>query len=135
MRVEHQPEPPAELATEPTFRRAIRADVPRIVELLAHDAIGATREAFGDPLPPACWDAFAEIDADPRQFLVVAEIAERIVGTLQLTFIPGLSHRGSSRALIEAVRVDRGQRGSGIGRTMIAWAISEARQRGCGLVQ
>ncbi|MCC7368877.1 MAG: GNAT family N-acetyltransferase [Chloroflexi bacterium] len=103
--------------------------------MLADDAIGATREAYADPLPDAYWRAFAEIDADPRQLLLVAEVAGTVVGVLQLTFIPYLTHQGSSRALIEGVRIDSGQRGGGLGRVMVEWAIAEARRRGCTMVQ
>lgn len=124
-----------EAAPQPIFRRAVRGDVPRIVQMLADDAIGATREAYADPLPDAYWRAFAEIDADPRQLLLVAEVAGTVVGVLQLTFIPYLTHQGSSRALIEGVRIDSGQRGGGLGRVMVEWAIAEARRRGCTMVQ
>src|SRR5215212_8210691 len=118
-----------------TFRRATRADLARIVAMLADDAIGATRDEFREPLPQSYVDAFAEIDADAGQLLVVAESEGRIVGTMQLTFIPYLTHRGSRRAQIEAVRVDSGQRGGGVGRTMLTWAIEQARRRGCRMVQ
>ena len=127
--------PAGEPGTALTFRRATRADLPRIVQMLADDAIGATRESYADPLPDVYWEAFAQIDADPRQLLVVAEIGGVVVGTLQVTFIPYLTHRGSSRALIEGVRIDSSQRGGGVGRQMVAWAIEEARQRGCQMVQ
>jgi GNAT superfamily N-acetyltransferase len=125
----------AEIGAELQMRRATGKDLPRIVEMLADDAIGATREAFGEPLPKPYWDAFAAIDADPRQLLIVAEIAGVVVGTLQLTIIPYLTHQGSSRALIEAVRVDASQRGAGVGRRMLTWAIEEAGRRGCRMVQ
>lgn len=118
-----------------TCRRATRADLARIVAMLADDAIGATRDEFREPLPQSYVDAFGEIDADPGQLLVVAESEGRVVGTLQLTFIPYLTHRGSRRAQIEAVRVDSGQRGGGVGRVMLTWAIEEARRRGCRMVQ
>jgi hypothetical protein len=93
------------------FRRAGRQDVPAIVRLLASDPLGATREANGTgALPEAYWQAFEAIDADPRQFLVVVELDGRVVGTLQLTFIPSLTYRGGERAQIEAVRIDAGSR-------------------------
>lgn len=120
---------------DPIFRRATRADVPRLVQMLADDAIGATREAYADPLPDSYWEAFAQIDADPHQLLLVADVGGRVVGMLQLTFIPYLTHQGSSRAMIEGVRIDSNQRGSGLGRKMVAWAIDEARRRGCMMVQ
>ena len=114
------------------IRRATAADVPAIVAMLADDPLGATRESPGDPAYAA---AFAEIDADPRQHLAVAAVAGSVVGTLQLTFIPGLSRRGSTRALIEAVRVRSDRRGSGLGRLLAEWAIETARSRGAAMVQ
>ncbi|HEX6678854.1 MAG TPA: GNAT family N-acetyltransferase [Actinomycetes bacterium] len=118
------------------FRRARRQDVPAIVRLLASDPLGATREASGPgELPGAYWRAFEAVDADPHQFLVVAELDGRAVGTLQLTFIPSLTYRGGERAQIEAVRVDAGSRDRGLGRAMVGWAIERARARGCRLVQ
>ncbi|HEX6676552.1 MAG TPA: GNAT family N-acetyltransferase [Actinomycetes bacterium] len=118
------------------FRRARRQDVPAIVRLLADDPIGATREASGmGELPEAYWRAFEAVDADPRQFLVVAELDGRVVGTLQFTFIPSLTYRGGERAQVEAVRVDAGSRDRGLGRAMVGWAVERARARGCRLVQ
>ncbi len=58
-----------------------------------------------------------------------------IVGTMQLTFIPGISRLGAKRLLIEAVRVDSKLRGAGIGKKMIEWAIERARTAGCQSVQ
>lgn len=114
-------------------RRAVLADLPAIVELIATDQIGATRDG-GDLAPYE--RAFNTIDADPAQLLVVLTDAQHaIVGTLQLTFIPGLARRGALRAQIEAVRIHHTLRGRGIGHRLIAWAIEEARRRGCGLVQ
>ena len=114
------------------IRRARLTDVEHIVAMLADDPLGATREKPGDP---GYATAFAEIDGDPRQYLAVAELDGEVVGTLQLTFIPGLSRAGSTRALIESVRVRADQRGNGLGRQMIEWCVAEARRRGCVLVQ
>jgi len=119
--------------SEPLLREARRADLPQIVALLADDPIGAGREA---PADDGAYDAaFDLIDADPRNQLLVAELDGRVVGTLQLTMIPGLSRRGMLRGQIEGVRVAAGQRGHGLGRRMIAHAIDVAREHGCGLVQ
>jgi GNAT superfamily N-acetyltransferase len=114
------------------IRRARAGDVPAIVAMLADDPLGAKRESPGDPAYAA---AFEEIDADPRQLLAVAELAGEVVGTLQLSFIPGLSRRGASRALIEAVRVRSDQRGGGLGRHLAKWAIDTSRDRGASVVQ
>lgn len=117
------------------IRRATRADVPAIVRLLADDSLGRARERYQDPLPQAYYDAFARIDGDPRNELVVVELRGEVVGTLQLTLLPQLSHQGGTRAQIESVRVAERYRGRGIGRSLSAWAIGRARESGCHLVQ
>ncbi|HEY0697459.1 MAG TPA: GNAT family N-acetyltransferase [Micromonospora sp.] len=120
---------------EIVFRPAVRADVPAVVALLAEDELGATRETVGEEVDAAYWAAFDAIDADPRNVLVVADRAGEVVGCLQLTFIPSLTRRGGERAQIEGVRVHAGQRGAGLGRAMLGWAVEQARERGCRLVQ
>lgn len=114
------------------FRAATAADVPAIVALLADDVLGAARERPGDPAYEA---AFAAIDADPNQLMAVADLGGRIVGCLQLTFIPGISHRGAWRGQVESVRIGADQRGSGLGRRMMEWAMDQCRARGCRMVQ
>jgi GNAT superfamily N-acetyltransferase len=121
--------------TEIRFRPAHRADVPAIVELLADDEFGAGREAVGEDVDAAYWAAFDAVDADPRNVLVVADRGGEVVGTMQLTFIPSLTRRGGERAEIEGVRVRADQRGAGLGRMMLTWAVDQARERGCRLVQ
>ena len=115
-------------------RRAQRADLPRLLELLADDELGKQREASGSD-DPAYSRAFDTIDRDSNQLLLVAESDGRVVGMLQLTFIPGLSRRGAWRANIEAVRVDGALRGRGIGQWLMERAIEIARKRDCRLVQ
>ncbi|WP_296678315.1 GNAT family N-acetyltransferase [Novosphingobium sp.] len=123
-------------ASRPTFRRARAADVAKIVTLLADDMLGDAREATADAEAQLAYlAAFGEIDADPNQLLAVAEMNGEIVGTLQLTFIAGLSRQGSKRGIIEAVRVASQHRGKKIGGAMIAWAIEHCRERRCRLVQ
>lgn len=118
-----------------SFRPAIADDLPRIIALLTDDVLGATRER-GMRSEFACYEAaFAEISADPNQLLCVAEKGGQVVGTLQLSFIPGLARGGAKRGQIEAVRIAAEQRGQGIGKAMFDWAIGECRARGCALVQ
>jgi GNAT superfamily N-acetyltransferase len=114
------------------IRRATASDVAAIVAMIADDQLGATRESLDDLTPYL--KAFEQIDADPNQLLMVADRNDEVIGTLQLTIIPGLSRRGSTRGLIEAVRVAAPARGSGLGTTLIRWAIEESRSRGCTLV-
>lgn len=117
------------------FRRAREDDVPAIVQLLMDDVLGRAREDPSEPTAEAYLRAFAAIDEDPNQLLIVAVDDDEIVGTLQLSFIPGLARKGARRGLIEAVRIASRRRGCGIGKMMIEWAIAECRRRGCQQVQ
>jgi GNAT superfamily N-acetyltransferase len=119
--------------TAVVIRRATATDVPGIVAMLADDEIGAARETPGDLTPYQA--AFTAIDADPNQLLVVADRNGELLGTLQLTIIPGLSRQGATRALVEAVRVASAARGLGLGTTLMQWSIEEARTRGCAILQ
>ena len=124
------------------FRLAGRADVPAILELLADDDISRSR-ALSDGLSgtvpeevdAATWQAFEAIDADPANELIVADDGGEVVATCQLTFTPGLSRGGAWRMTIEAVRVRADRRGGGIGKDLMAYAISRARERGCRIAQ
>lgn len=120
---------------QPSFRQATAADLEALVALLADDPLGATRELPATPLDPRYAQAFAAIDADPNNELIVLEHDGRLAGMMQLTFIPYLTHTGSWRCLVEGVRVARAFRGRGLGSEMLEWAIERARERGCGLVQ
>ncbi|MFE1444323.1 GNAT family N-acetyltransferase [Streptomyces sp. NPDC058739] len=115
------------------IRHATTEDIPAIVAMLADDPLGARRESPDDLTPYLA--AFERLAADPNQHQVVAVREGRVVGTLQLTVIPGLSRRGATRSIIEAVRVHAEERGSGLGSQFIEWAVKESRRQGCHLVQ
>jgi GNAT superfamily N-acetyltransferase len=117
------------------FRTARFDDVPAIVALLADDPLGSQRERTGTPLDACYVAAFRAIEADANQQLVVVCDGEDIVGTLQLSFIPGIARMGAWRGQIEAVRIAAHRRDSGLGQKMIEWAIDQCRARGCSLVQ
>jgi len=118
------------------FRKASLADVVAIVALLADDELGKTRENFQTPLPQQYYDAFDKINSDENQELIVVENENaEIIGTLQLSFIPYLTYQGGTRAQIEAVRVKKEERGSGIGKKMFEWAIDRAQQRNAHVLQ
>lgn len=121
--------------TDVSFRRAEAADIPAIIALLADDVLGQKREDASAPLNPRYMEAFRAIDADPHQLQAVAVLGDEIIGTLQLSFIPGLAHKGAWRGQVEGVRIAKAHRGSGLGQQMFAWAIEECRARGCGVVQ
>jgi ribosomal protein S18 acetylase RimI-like enzyme len=119
-----------------SVRRARRSDLETIVRMLADDPLGSGRERIEEPLPSCYFRAFEAVDHDPHIQLVVAENGDgAVVGCLELCILPGLSSQGASRGLIEDVRVATHCRSRGIGEKMVRWAITEARSRGCKLVE
>lgn len=117
------------------FRQATENDISRLVGLLADDELGATREDSSKPLNQRYIDAFRSIDQDPNNELTIVERDGELVGMLQLTFIPYLTHTGSRRCLIEGVRIANNNRGQGLGRQLIEWAIKRATEANCSIVQ
>jgi len=124
------------MSNQMKFRKANRSDLPAIVKMLAHDKLGKQREDFRVPLPDSYSLAFANINQDSNQELIVVEDeAQEVIGTLQLSFIPYLTYQGGIRAQIEAVRIREDQRGKGLGQKVFEWAIERARVRGAHLLQ
>ena len=118
-----------------TFRvqRAARADIPEVVSLLSDDEIGRSREVEESARYEAAYDVVAR---DRSQHLaVVRDRTGRIVGTMQLTVIPGLSRGGATRLQIEGLRVAADRRSRGLGTAMLEWAHDYGRARGAGLAQ
>ncbi|MGV1683138.1 GNAT family N-acetyltransferase [Sphingopyxis sp. NJF-3] len=115
------------------LRDATIADLPAILAMLAEETIPPGREA--EPDDPRYMAAYEAIEIDPNQRLIAAELNGRVVGTMQLSFLPGLSFKGSWRGLIEAVRIVRDLRGQRLGERMILWAVEQCRARDCKLVQ
>lgn len=119
-----------------TLRRARASDVPAIVDLLAADQLGATRDGVGSAEDLAAYQAaFEAIDRDPAHLLIVTQSGPDVVATMQLSFLPGLARHGALRAQIEAVRVHEAYRSRGLGAALFTWAINESRRRHCALVQ
>ncbi|MDQ0481772.1 GNAT family N-acetyltransferase [Guptibacillus hwajinpoensis] len=117
------------------IRKATEEDLSAIVRLLAEDEIGSKREEYRHPLPLEYVEAFAAIEAQVGNQLIVASNDQEVIGCLQLTIIPGLARRGMKRAQIEAVRVQENYRGKGVGEELFKEAIEIAKSEHCGLVQ
>ncbi|CAD7032465.1 acetyltransferase [Pseudorhizobium endolithicum] len=117
------------------IRRAREEDLPALVALFAADEIGG----HGDTTDTAAYDdyrrAFNAIEASANEQLFVAELGGEIAGTFQIMFNRTLTGRGGLSMIIEAVQTRGDLRGRGIGAKMIEHAISEAKRRGCRLVQ
>ena len=118
-----------------SFREATEADLGAIIALLADDPLGNSRERVGGEIDPAYTAAFAAIVVSPDQELIVAELEGAVVGTMQLSFLAGLSRKGAMRGLIEAVRIGPHLRSQGLGARMMDWALDRFRQRGCKVAQ
>lgn len=118
------------------FRKALEKDLTDIIAMIADDELGKTRENYQVPLPNEYLEAFKCIVADTNQELMVVEDHKNeIIGTLQLSFIQYLTYRGGIRAQIEAVRIRKDKRGTGIGKAMFEWAIERSKQRKAHLLQ
>lgn len=120
---------------DPIFRKAKKEDVPYIVQMLAADALGQTREKYTNPLPQSYYDAFDRINRDENQHLTIVEKNKEVIGVFQLTFIPYLTYQGSLRAQIEGVRIRADFRGKGLGEKMFRWAIEKSKEEGAHLLQ
>jgi len=120
---------------EISFRDARRNELGKIIQLLADDPMGATRETSASVPDAQYIAAFDAIQVDPNNRLIVAVIGDEVVGCLQLTFIPGLSRNGATRGQIESVRIARHLRGRGVGQRFFEWTIEECRTHGCQMIQ
>ncbi|WP_029149900.1 GNAT family N-acetyltransferase [Microbacterium indicum] len=107
------------------IRRAHLADLEALIRLMSDDPISAARGDVSDPADEPLYRAALEaVVADPSNELVVAVDPDGVVvGTLQLTRIPGLARRGSTRLLVEAVRVASDRRSAGIGSALMRWVM------------
>ena len=116
-------------------RPATESDLETIVDLLADDDLGRTRERPARPLAKSYRESLKEIQRDPNAELVVLERDGEVIGTLQLNFLRGLSLQSARRAQIEAVRIKSTERGRRLGEFLVRWAIDRAREKGCQVVQ
>ena len=120
------------------MRPAQREDVPHVAELIMHGASVQKRtpdEIAAEAQDPVYLEAFETIAANPYNTLFVAELEGKVVGTYQITILPGMAERGRIRAKIESVHVAPETRGRGIGAIMMRHAIGFAAEKGVGLLE
>lgn len=115
------------------FREAIEDDLPELVAMLADDPLGAKRETPDFLVPYE--QALMAISADPNLKQLVCKRDGEIVGTMQISLIPGLSRQGMMRMQIEGLRVKSSARGEGIGGALMWWAKEFAEGYDCGLIE
>jgi GNAT superfamily N-acetyltransferase len=94
-------------------------------------SLGERREDLGPPLPDAYYAAFEQIEADPRQRLLVIVHGRRVVGTASFIILPNLSYGGRPHAIIENVVVEESERGKGLGERLVRYCLDQARAAGC----
>jgi predicted N-acetyltransferase YhbS len=121
---------PRDLATasgDVVLRDATEADLDAIMRLLSDDAVSASRGDVGAVEDSATYlAALRDIRANTSNALLVVVDGAEVVATMQLTRIPGMARRGSTRLLVEAVRVSSARRSSGIGGAMMRWVTDVA---------
>ena len=117
------------------YRKAVANDLPFIVGLYVEDAVLKTADDPAEAMTQPYLDGLAAIDADPNQVLAVAELDGERVGTIQITFIPGINRRGMWKGLLEGVHISAAHRSKGLGGEMVEWALERCRERGCGIAQ
>lgn len=125
-------------APEISMREAIAADVPRIATLIMHGASVQKRtpeQIATEAQDPVYLNAFEAVAANPYNTLFVAEHDGAVIGTYQITILPGMAERGRIRAKIESVHVAPECRGRGIGAVMMRHALAFATEKGVGLVE
>ncbi|HEY8565403.1 MAG TPA: GNAT family N-acetyltransferase [Beijerinckiaceae bacterium] len=113
-----------------TIREARAEDIEAVARLFAEDSLGGHGDRWDESTRPAYEAAFAAIAASPQNHLFVLEEAGAVVGTFQVTFLPGFSGRGALRAKLEGVQVRGDRRSRGYGALMIAHAEAVARAGG-----
>ena len=110
-----------------TLRGAEEGDLDAIVALLSDDPVSAGRgDVAASDDGPLYLRGLRRILAAEGNDLVVVEREGRIVGMMQLTVVPGMARRGSTRLMIEAVRVAGSERSGGIGAAMMTWVTDVA---------
>lgn len=118
-----------------SHRKATSQDLQAIVQLLAEDELGKTREQSCVAIDQRYLDAFHCIDSDPNQHLMVVCLNNDIIGTCHLTIMPSLTYTGSTRMQIEAVRISAKHRGQKIGEWMMHAAVEFAQSRQVSIIQ
>ncbi len=77
------------------IREASLADVPGIVHVFMGDETSPKGDIWNEETRPVYEAAFARIASDRSQRLLVVEAGGAVIGTAQITLIPGLSRAAS----------------------------------------
>ena len=114
-------------------REATQQDLDALLRL--YDQLAEDRAESRPASQPAAASTLAAILKQPGRALLVASVADRVVGTADLLVVPNLTHQGMEWAIVENVVVDEGQRGTGIGRALMEEVVVRCREAGCYKIQ
>jgi GNAT superfamily N-acetyltransferase len=118
-----------------SIRPAQAADLEAIIRVYMGDTDVGHGDIWLPETIPAYERSFARIMESPDNQLFVATLKGAVVGTFQVTIIPGLVGGGRLRAKFESVHVLPDHRGRGLGARMIAHAIEVAKRRGVAIIE
>lgn len=110
-----------------SIRPAAKADVPAVLKLYAQPDMD-NGQVLAIEEAESIFDRFGRY---PDYTLYVAEIGEAVVGSFALLVMDNLGHLGTPSAIVEDVVVDPACHSTGVGRSMMAFAIETARAKGC----
>ena len=113
-----------------SIRKATQQDIPRILELY-EELTGEKQNAPSDTITRV----FSEIMSLDNQELLIAEKDGCVVETVFLQITPNLSHNTRPWAIVENMVVDGRYRRQGIGRLLVEYAFTHAREAGCYKIQ
>jgi GNAT superfamily N-acetyltransferase len=114
-----------------TIRRATEKDIPRILELYQQLSLDPSPSPYKAPPLNECLKVFRRMGEYPGYELLVAEDNDGIIGTTVLAILPGFAHGTAPFAVVEYVVVDEKYRSRGIGRQLMEYVISLAKEAGC----
>ena len=117
------------------IKNAEERDLIALINLLNDDDLGNEREDNTTPPIQSYINAFNEIQSDTNNKITVAILNDKVIGMMQVTFIPGLSMKGSKRCQIESVRIHKDYRNRGFGKKLINKGIEMAKKKNCSMVQ
>jgi len=114
------------------IRLATVNDLPRILQLYDELVITTSRIESDKILSLEDYQrTLNEIYRIPGYELLVAEDKGRFLGTMVLLIMPNLTHHASPWALVENLIIDPKQQRRNIGRKLMEYAISRAKDEGC----
>ena len=117
------------------IRKATKSDLEQIVNLLRDDDLGSTREDSLGESKASYQSAFQSILTSEYFDFFVMEESETLIGCYQIMYLPHVSFKGTKRAQVESVRIQKTHRGKGLGAKLMEHAIDQAKKMGCGIFQ